>query len=106
MARVLLVPRTPSSVVRVLRVLLACIALAVATPATNGVLAADLGASIVAVRGCEAAPRPSRARVVYARPHAYPTGNDERELAAPRILRGARAVRVRRTFLVNCSLLC
>jgi hypothetical protein len=100
-----MVLRLPSSICRALRVLLTCIALAVALPAATGARCADLRANMAVVQRSLEALRPVRSPVVPARPQGHPVGAVEREQARQQILPSALFV-TRRTYLLNCSLRC
>lgn len=85
--------------------LLTCIALALAMPLASGASHADPSASLVAVRRSSEAPRLVRSRSVLKRPHSQPSADAVREPARAKILPNARFA-ARRTFLINCALLC
>jgi len=90
---------------RALRVLLTCIALALALPLANGASQADLSAYVTAVPRSSEAPCLVRAHIVPTRPNSYPSAVVERKPARAKVLPSA-LFGARRTFLINCSLLC
>lgn len=95
-----------SSVFRALRLLIACIALALTVPSEAAAASAPTSHSLMVVSRAEQARRPVRARVVKLRAQAVSTGSRERQPARPRAPAPVEVVRARRAFLLNCSLLC
>ena len=94
----------PRSIARVLRVLLMCLALASAMPATLATAQAELSATFAGLeRSSNAAAVP---RVANVRPHTYPTSYDKREPARVQSLPNTIRAQARCTFLLNCSLRC
>jgi uncharacterized membrane protein YoaK (UPF0700 family) len=93
--------RFPIFVSRAVRVLLACIALAMAMPAGTAAAREDLSACVATVSGAFAA----AARVANVPAHGYPTTYVERELVRLEACPSATRLRAR-AFLLHCSLLC
>jgi len=89
-----------------IRVLLTCIALALAMPAATSGVHGELSASIVAQEHSAEAPRELGSRAANARLHSYPTREIGREPARAQICPSEVGVRTRCAFLLNCSWLC
>jgi hypothetical protein len=94
----------PRSLSRAIRVLLACMVLAMLTPAPSAALRAEVSAYAATVKRASQVAARVCSRVANARPYTFPPSYSKR-VPASADLRSS-AIRVRRTFLLNCSLLC